>query len=55
MKKYFKPEIEIKLFDIEDVITESAAGEPTVRQLKTAVNGNEGANFGSEVVSVFAQ
>ena len=53
MKKYIKPEMNLELFEIEDVITTSAGGEITGRQLKTDVNGNEGTDYGSQEVSIF--
>lgn len=50
MKKYIKPEMEMKLFETEDVITTSGTGSedsPNYRKLKTSVNGNEGTPYGS--------
>lgn len=56
MKAYIKPEIEIRVFEVEDILTTSGVigGDPTVaRSLKTSVNGNEGSDYGSQEVSVF--
>ena len=55
MKAYIKPEIEIKVFETEDIITTSGMGgdSPKYRMLKTSVNGNEGTDYGTQEVSVF--
>ncbi len=53
MKKYIKPEMNIELFEIEDIITTSAVGEISGRHLETMVNGKEGTDYGSQPVSVF--
>ena len=53
MKKYNKPEINILLIKCEDVITTSGEGEVSGRMLKTAVNGNEGTDYGSQKVSIY--
>ena len=55
MKKYIKPEIDVKLFETEDIITTSGTGgeTPKYRTLKTSVNGNEGTDYGTQNVSVF--
>ena len=53
MKKYVKPEMNVKLFEFEDILTESSEGEISGRLLKTVVNGNVGKNYGSQEVSVF--
>ena len=56
MKLYNKPEIEITELETVDVIETSGAGgeEPApYRMLKTAVNGKEGTDYGSQEVSVF--
>ena len=54
MKEYIKPEIKIVLFKTEDVIAASdASAVPTGRTLITAVNGNEGTNYGAQEVSIF--
>ena len=55
MKKYIKPEIDVKLFEIEDIITTSGVGGDSTnyRMLKTSVNGNEGTDYGRQNVSVF--
>ena len=53
MKKYVKPEMNIELFEIEDVITTSGEGPISARYLKTMVNGNEGTDYGSQKISVF--
>ena len=55
MKKYIKPEIDVKLFETEDIITTSGTGgeTPTYRMLKTKVNENEGTDYGTQSVSVF--
>ena len=53
MKKYIKPEMDINLFEIEDVITTSEKVESSGRTLKTKVNGNEGVDYGSQEISVF--
>ena len=52
MKKYIRPEMNIELFEIKDVITTSVGGEEIGRLLKTSVNGNEGTDYGSQKVSV---
>lgn len=53
MKKYIKPEMDMNLFEIEDVITTSGEETPSARHLKTKVNGNEGTDYGSQEISVF--
>ena len=54
MKKYIKPEIKIVLFKTEDVIAASVGSDDlSPRYLKTKVNGNEGANYGAQQVSIF--
>ena len=53
MKKYVKPEMNVELFEFEDVITTSAVGENFSRMLKSTINGNDGADYGSQEVSVF--
>ena len=52
-EKYIKPEMNIELFENEDVITASGKDESSGRILKKIVNGNEGADYGSQEVSVF--
>ena len=55
MKMYNKPEIEITEIETVDVIATSGEGEESTpyRTLKTAVNGKEGTDYGSQEVSVF--
>ena len=53
MKKYIKPEINIKLFEIMDVVSTSSIPNDSGRLLNTVVNGNEGTDYGSQEVSVF--
>lgn len=55
MKEYIKPEIEITVFEIEDIITDSSIGgdSTSYRLLKTKVNGNEGTDYGAQDVSTF--
>ena len=50
MKAYIKPEIEIKVFETEHILT---ASNITYKILKTAVNGNEGSDYGTQEVSIF--
>ena len=55
MKLYTKPAIEIAEIETEDIITVSSVGGEAdpYRLLKTSVNGNEGADYGTQEVSVF--
>ena len=53
MKKYIRPKMNIELFENEDVITASGKDESSGRILKKIVNGNKGADYGSQEVSVF--
>lgn len=55
MKIYNKPQIKVEVLEMEDIITTSVlGGDPTpFRTLKTAVNGNEGTDYGTQEVSVF--
>ena len=53
MKKYVKPEINVELFESEDVISTSGEGTSSARYLKTVVNGNKGTDYGTQEVSVF--
>ena len=53
MEKYIKPEINIELLEIEDIITTSADGSVLGRYLKSSVNGIEGTDYGTQDVSVF--
>jgi len=53
MKKYIKPEMNVELFEIEDVITISFGGDVLGRLLKTDVNGNEGTNYESLEALIF--
>lgn len=55
MKAYIKPEIEIRVFETEDIVTTSNMGgdSPEYKILKTSVNGNEGIDYGAQEVSVF--
>lgn len=53
MKKYIKPEMNIELFENEDVIATSGEGTISARKLKTKVNGNEGTPYGSRGVDIF--
>ena len=52
MKRYVKPELDMELFEIEDVITTSGEGENSARILKKTVNGKEGTDYGSQEISV---
>ena len=56
MKKiYGKPEMDIVVFEVSDVITTSGTGEeqPTARTLKTSIAGKEGSNYGQQSVSIY--
>lgn len=54
MKKYIKPEMNIELFGIEDVITTSGELENSARNLKDTVNGKKGDYYGTQNVSIYA-
>ena len=53
MKKYVKTEMNMELFEMEDVITTSGEGTISARHLETMVNGNEGTDYGSQEISIF--
>ena len=53
MKKYIKPDMNVELFDIEDVITTSGDGNKNGRSLTKMVNGNEGIDYGSQEMTIF--
>lgn len=53
MKKYIKPDLNAKLFEVEDVITSSTAEDVLGRSLKRMVNGNTGTDYGSQEMTIF--
>lgn len=53
MIKYIKPEMNVKLFEMDDIITTSTGDTIVARMLKTDVNGNKGTDYGSQQVSIF--
>ena len=53
MNKYINPEIVLALFNTEEIVTASGEYPSNYRMLKTKVNGNEGADYGTQEVSIF--
>lgn len=53
MKKYNNPDLNVELFDIEDVITTSGDGNSKGRFLTEEVNGNKAIDFGSQEMTIF--
>lgn len=57
MKEYIKPQIEIVLFDVIDIVTTSGENgeDAEYLTLKTMVAGKEAVDYGSQNISVFSE